>query len=65
MASRTSTQVALGLIQMAMEGDRETNAQKGLYMARKGRDGGAELTVFPYDGLLRRSLIEDRRAPMA
>ena len=52
-------------MQMAMGDDREANAQKGLYMAREARAGGAELIVFPYGGLLRRSLIADRRVPVA
>lgn len=50
---------------MAMGADREANAQKGLSMAREERAGGAEFIVFPCGGLLRRGLIEDRRAPVA
>ncbi len=50
---------------MAMGGDRETNAQKGLYMAREERAGGAEFIGFPCGGPLRSGLIEDRRAPVA
>ncbi len=65
MANRASTPVTPCLMQMAMGDDREANAQKGLYMAREARAGGAELIVFPYGGLLRRSLIADRRVPVA
>lgn len=50
---------------MAMGGDREASAQKGLYMALEAHVGGAELIVFPCGGLLRPGLIEDRRAPVA
>ncbi len=59
--------VTLGLVQMAMGSEREANVEKALALARRAREQGAELIVFPelFSGRFFCKEIEPRHAALA